>query len=212
MNTIAAIRKDYKLKSLNEIDIDADPFVQFQHWWDEAIASNIDEVNAMTLATVSNEGKPSARIVLLKGIDENGFHFYTNYESHKAKEMDANKNVALIFFWKELERQIRIEGTVTKLSEIESDVYFISRPTDSKIGAWSSPQSKIITDRTVLDKNVIDTKNNFEGKEITRPSFWGGYAVTPTLIEFWQGRSNRLHDRLQYSKKENSWAVERLAP
>ena len=212
MNTIADIRKDYKLKSLTENDIDVNPFVQFQHWWDEAVASNIDEVNAMTLATVSNEGKPSARIVLLKGIDENGFHFYTNYESHKAKEMDSNKNVALIFFWKELERQIRIEGTVTKLSDTESDSYFNSRPTDSKIGAWSSPQSKIIPDRDFLENQVLNTRNNFEGEEITRPPFWGGYAVTPSLIEFWQGRSNRLHDRLQYIKKENSWIIERLAP
>ena len=212
MNHIADIRKDYKLQSLSENDIVASPFEQFKKWWDEAIASEIDEVNAMTLATVSADGKPSARIVLLKGLNENGFQFYTNYESHKAKEMDSNKNVALIFFWKELERQIRIEGTVTKLSDTESDSYFNSRPTDSKIGAWSSPQSKIIPDRDFLENQVLNTRNNFEGEEITRPPFWGGYAVTPSLIEFWQGRSNRLHDRLQYSKKENSWIIERLAP
>jgi pyridoxamine 5'-phosphate oxidase len=212
MNNIADIRKDYKLKSLLEGDVAIDPLVQFNQWWDEALASNIDEVNAMTLATVGSDGKPSARIVLLKGIDKNGFHFFTNYESHKAKDMDANNNVALIIFWKELERQIRIEGTVTKLTEAESDAYYFSRPIDSQIGAWSSPQSNIINSRTILEENVAAFKNKFEAEKITRPDFWGGYAVQPTVIEFWQGRSNRLHDRLQYTKLDNDWKLERLAP
>ena len=212
MNNIADIRKEYKLQSLLENDVADNPFLQFQKWWDESIASNIDEVNAMTLATVGGDGKPSARIVLLKGLNENGFHFFTNYESHKAKEMEANENVAVIFFWKELERQIRIEGTVTKLSAAESDLYFLSRPIDSQIGAWSSPQSKIIADRKVLETEVKNTRNRFEGNPITRPPFWGGYNLTPTLIEFWQGRSNRLHDRLQYSKLNNIWKIDRLAP
>jgi pyridoxamine 5'-phosphate oxidase len=211
-NNIADIRKDYKLKSLLEADVSQDPFVQFNQWWEEAIASNIDEVNAMTLATVGSNGKPSARIVLLKGIDKNGFHFFTNYESHKAKDMDANNNVALIIFWKELERQIRIEGTAIKLTDAESDAYYFSRPLDSQIGAWSSPQSNVISSRTILDENVAAIKSKFETEKITRPDFWGGYTVQPSVIEFWQGRSNRLHDRLQYTKLENDWKLERLAP
>lgn len=212
MNNIADIRKDYKLKSLQESEVAADPFVQFSQWWEEAIASNIDEVNAMALATVGSNGKPSARIVLLKGIDKNGFHFFTNYESHKAKDIDANNKVALIIFWKELERQIRIEGTAMKLTEAESDTYYFSRPVDSQIGAWASPQSNVINSRTFLDENIVAIKNKFETEKITRPIFWGGYTVIPNVIEFWQGRSNRLHDRLQYSKVENTWKLERLAP
>jgi pyridoxamine 5'-phosphate oxidase len=212
MNNIADIRKDYKLRSLLEEDVAADPFVQFNQWWEEAIASNIDEVNAMTLATVGSDSKPSARIVLLKGIDKNGFHFFTNYESHKAKDMDANNNVALIIFWKELERQIRIEGIAEKLTEAESDAYYFSRPFDSQIGAWSSPQSNVINSRIILEENVVSFKNKFETEKITRPNFWGGYTVQPSVIEFWQGRSNRLHDRLQYTKLNNDWKLERLAP
>jgi pyridoxamine 5'-phosphate oxidase len=212
MNNIADIRKDYKLKSLLETDVAKDAFEQFNQWWNEALESNIDEVNAMTLATVDADGKPSARIVLLKGIDENGFHFFTNYESDKAKNIAANQNVAIIIFWKELERQIRIEGIATKLSDAESDTYYFSRPVDSQIGAWSSPQSNVITSRTILEENVEATKARFETEKITRPSFWGGYAVNPTSIEFWQGRSNRLHDRLKYTKQNTEWKIERLAP
>ncbi len=212
MNNIADIRKDYKLKSLQETDVANDPFVQFNQWWEEAIASNIDEVNAMTLATVGQDGKPSARIVLLKGINENGFHFFTNYESHKAKDIDANNNVALIIFWKELERQIRIEGIAQKLTETESDSYYYSRPIDSQIGAWASPQSNVISNRNILEENVEAIQDKFKKEKITRPNFWGGYTVKPSVIEFWQGRSNRLHDRLQYSKQEDSWKIERLAP
>ena len=212
MNNIADIRKDYKLQSLSEKDISPNPFDQFQKWWDDAIASNIDEVNAMTLATAGENGKPSARIVLLKGLNENGFHFYTNYESHKAKDMEANQHVALIFFWKELERQIRIEGTVSKLTNTESDAYYYSRPLESQIGAWASPQSKIITDRTALENEVENVKIKFMEEHLVRPTFWGGYNVAPSLIEFWQGRSNRLHDRLQYSKNGSTWNVDRLAP
>ena len=212
MNNIADIRKDYKLQSLSEKDISPNPFDQFQKWWDDAIASNIDEVNAMTLATVGENGKPSARIVLLKGLNENGFHFYTNYESHKAKDMEVNQHVALIFFWKELERQIRIEGTVSKLTNTESDAYFYSRPLESHIGAWASPQSKIITDRTALENEVENVKIKFMEEQLVRPTFWGGYIVAPSLIEFWQGRSNRLHDRLQFTKNGSTRNVDRLAP
>ena len=212
MNSIADIRKDYKLRSFLEAEAASNPFVQFTEWWNDALASNIDEVNAMTLATVNAAGKPSARIVLLKGMSEQGYEFYTNYESHKAKEMAANSNVALVFFWKELERQIRIEGTVRKASEDVSDIYFNSRPEESRIGAWSSPQSKIIPSRETLEKNVLDIKDKFEGKEITRPTFWGGYTVEPILFEFWQGRSNRLHDRIEYVQNETGWIKIRLAP
>lgn len=212
MNAIADIRKDYKLRSFLDADAAENPFVQFTGWWNDALASNIDEINAMTLATVSSNGKPSARIVLLKGITESGLEFYTNYESHKAKEMEANKNVALVFFWKELERQIRIEGTVEKAPDDVSDAYFESRPAESRIGAWSSPQSSIITSRSVLEENVTANKQKFEGREITRPAFWGGYIVTPVLFEYWQGRSNRLHDRIEYVKNENGWIKRRLAP
>ena len=212
MNSIADIRKDYKLRSFLEAEAASNPFVQFTEWWNDALASNIDEVNAMTLATVNAAGKPSARIVLLKGMSEEGYEFYTNYESHKAKEMAGNSNVALVFFWKELERQIRIEGTVKKAPEDVSDIYFNSRPAESRIGAWSSPQSKIITSREILEDNVIANKKRFEGKKIARPSFWGGYIVEPVLFEFWQGRSSRLHDRIEYIKNENEWIKRRLAP
>ena len=212
MNSIADIRKDYKLRSFTETDATENPYTQFTNWWDEAIASNIDEVNAMTLATVDEQGKPSARIVLLKGINENGFEFYTNYESHKAKEMTANNKVALVFFWKELERQIRIEGTVAKAPVATSDEYFMSRPVESRIGAWSSPQSSIIPSREILEENVEANKKKFENKEVTRPNFWGGYIVTPTLFEFWQGRSSRLHDRIEYVEDDGGWVKRRLAP
>ena len=212
MNSIADIRKDYKLRSFAENEAAANPFEQFTNWFNEAVESNIDEVNAMTLATVNPEGKPSARIVLLKGMTEAGYTFYTNYESHKAKEMAENINVALVFFWKELERQIRIEGIVKKAPEDVSNTYFNSRPEESRIGAWSSPQSAIIPSREILEKNVLDIKEKFEGKEISRPTFWGGYTVEPVLFEFWQGRSNRLHDRIEYVKNETGWIKRRLAP
>ena len=213
MHSIADIRKDYKLRSLDETDVVADPIKQFEKWWNEATHSNIEEVNAMTLATSTSAGRPSARIVLLKGFDEKGFVFFTNYNSHKAAEIAENAQVALVFFWKELERQVRIEGTVVKVSDTDSDTYFNSRPEGSKIGAWASPQSKIIVSREVIETNVEEIQKNFGGKEIERPDFWGGYVVKPLLIEFWQGRSSRLHDRLQYTRSENNtWKIERLAP
>lgn len=213
MNSIADIRKEYKLQTLNETEVDADPFNQFGKWWKEAISSNIDEVNAMTLATADVNAKPSARIVLLKGFDERGFVFFSNYHSHKAKEMESNAQVSLVLFWKELQRQIRIEGIVSKISEDESDAYFQSRPQGSKIGAWASPQSSIIASREIIEANVLEVEKNFAGKEIDRPPHWGGYVVEPALIEFWQGRISRLHDRIQYTIKETTgWEIKRLAP
>lgn len=209
---IADIRKDYKQHSLNEADVAADPFEQFGRWWNDAIAAEVEEVNAMTLATASKDGIPSARIVLLKGYDEQGFVFFTNYESTKGKELMANPNAALVFFWRELERQVRIEGRVEKVSSEESDEYFHSRPEGSRIGAWSSPQSAIITNRTIIETNVTQYSKRFEGHEIPRPEHWGGYRVIPKKFEFWQGRSSRLHDRFQYTKDQEQWLRNRLAP
>ncbi len=212
MNSIADIRQDYKLNSLSENEVAENPIDQFNKWWEDAMACKIEEVNAMTLATVNAMGSPSARIVLLKGISEEGFEFFTNYESHKAKDIKDNNKVALVFFWKELERQIRIEGEAKMCSEEKSDAYFNSRPEGSKIGAWSSPQSSIIPNRDILDKNVEVIKKQFDNKEINRPAFWGGYIVKPTKIEFWQGRSSRLHDRIEYTIENNIWITRRLAP
>jgi pyridoxamine 5'-phosphate oxidase len=210
---LSGIRKEYRLQSLMEKDIDADPVKQFEKWWQHANESNIDEVNAMTLATSTHEGKPSARIVLLKEIKEDGFVFFTNYESKKGKQLHENPFAALVFFWKELERQIRIEGKIVKLSEKESDDYFSKRPLESRIGAWSSPQSEVIKDRETLERNVADYTEKFQAQSIPRPANWGGFIVKPNLIEFWQGRPGRLHDRIQYlSNEKNLWIIERLAP
>ena len=213
MSSIADIRKDYQLQSLLESDIEKNPIDQFSTWWNQAVESQIEEVNAMTLATVDANHKPSARIVLLKEYDQNGFVFFTNYNSKKGLDMLINKNVALVFFWKELERQVRIEGTVEKVSEGVSDAYFNSRPEMSRIGAWASPQSTVIHSREILETNFQTYQTEFEKKEIIRPPHWGGYIVKPELIEFWQGRSSRLHDRMVYEKDGgNEWIINRLAP
>jgi pyridoxamine 5'-phosphate oxidase len=209
---IADIRRDYKLQSLLETDVANDPVSQFGKWWNEAINSKIDEVNAMTLATCTKQGFPSARIVLLKGYTNEGFIFYTNYQSHKGREIEQNPNVSLVFFWKELERQVRIEGTTGKISEEESNAYFSSRPEGSKIGAWASPQSRPIADRQWIEESYLKYSEQFKETEIRRPPHWGGYIVKPNIVEFWQGRSSRLHDRLQYTKQQNGWKIERLAP
>ncbi len=209
---VAAIRKDYRLQTLNEEDVADNAIEQFTRWWNEAVASDIDEVNAMTLATVEEDEMPSARIVLLKSFDERGFVFFTNYNSAKGKALAIQPKAALVFFWKELERQIRIQGNVEKVSDEESDQYFNSRPVGSRIGAWASPQSEVISNRHVLEDNVA--KLTTEMKEgIPRPHHWGGYRVNPIGIEFWQGRSNRLHDRIKYNlEAEGGWKKVRLAP
>ncbi len=196
---LAAIRKDYRLQSLSEKDVDANPIKQFEKWFQQALASGIEEPNAMTLATSTTDGKPSARIVLLKGIKDNGFVFFTNYESKKGKQIHDNPFAGIVFFWKELERQVTIQGEIKKVSEQESDEYFASRPVESRIGAWSSPQSQVIENREVLEKNVAYYSDKYQSQNIPRPSHWGGYILIPTLIEFWQGGAGRLHDRLQYS-------------
>ena len=210
---LSGIRKEYRLQSLMEKDVDVNPVKQFQKWWQHANESAIDEANAMTLATSTHEGKPSARIVLLKEIKEDGFVFFTNYESKKGKQLHDNPFAALVFFWKELERQIRIEGKIEKLSDKESDDYFAKRPLESRIGAWSSPQSEVIKDRETLEKNVAVYTEKFHAQSIPRPANWGGFILRPNLIEFWQGRPGRLHDRIQYVRNEkNLWITERLAP
>lgn len=210
---IADIRKDYQLRSLLETDVAKDPFIQFGRWWDDAVNSQVDEVNAMTLATASAAGLPDARIVLLKSFSEAGFVFFTNYHSHKGKELEENPQACLVFFWKELERQVRITGRVEKVSAQESDEYFNSRPAGSRIGAWASPQSCVIASREVIETNIAKMEAQFAGSEVTRPPHWGGYIVIPAVIEFWQGRASRLHDRLQYTRTaDGNWKTERLAP
>lgn len=215
LSSIADIRRDYMLKSFDESHAATNPFDQFKEWWDEATSAEIDEVNAMTLATVDVNRKPSARIVLLKGYTHDGFVFFTNYESAKGQELAANPNAAILFFWKELERQIRIEGTVEKISEADSDAYFHSRPAGSRIGAWVSPQSKVIPGRNFLEENYQRLMLQYpDENQVPRPPHWGGYIVKPESFEFWQGRSSRLHDRLRFTKNNQSsqWLRERLAP
>jgi pyridoxamine 5'-phosphate oxidase len=212
-STIADIRKDYKLQSLSEKDVAPNAIAQFNSWWQEAINSQIDEVNAMTLATASADGIPAARIVLLKGFDERGFVFFTNYESFKGMQLAENPRACLVFFWKELERQVRITGLVEKVSDAESDAYFNSRPEGSRIGAWASPQSQVIESREWLQEREKTYAKDFAGKPLKRPAHWGGYRVKPVTIEFWQGRPSRLHDRLLYTLEgNNEWKIERLAP
>jgi pyridoxamine 5'-phosphate oxidase len=209
---IAAIRKDY-LNGVLEIEaVHPDPIGQFRIWLHEAVSAGIDEPTAMFLATVGVDLQPSARIVLLKGVDEKGFDFYTNYQSRKGRQIGENPQVAATFFWKELERQVRIEGTVEKLPDAESDEYFKSRPAESRFSAAASPQSQVIPDRNYLIEKITGLKTKFSGDELQRPDSWGGYKLKPLRIEFWQGRENRLHDRLVYSFLSGEWKIERLAP
>ena len=210
---IADIRRDYSHRSLSENDVDANAIKQFEKWWVEAVNSKIEEVNAMTLATASLDGLPSARIVLLKEFSEKGFVFFTNYESYKAQQMAENPKACLVFFWKELERQVRITGLIEKVSGKQSDDYFQSRPESSRIGALASPQSRVIENRQWLDEKFNELVNKLEGTSFLRPLHWGGYIVKPVVVEFWQGRPSRLHDRIQYTLEESgNWKIERLAP
>ncbi len=208
---LADIRKDYKFAALSEADVAVDPIVQFEKWLNEAIAAELPEPNAMTVATADAAGKPSARIVLIKGVDARGFVFYTNYASRKGHDIDANPQAALLFHWTELERQVRIEGRVERVSMDESDAYYLSRPLGSRIGAWASPQSAVITSREALEM-AMSTLETSLGLAPPRPPHWGGLRVVPEAIEFWQGRSSRLHDRLRYVKTAEGWRLERLAP
>ena len=216
IQNIADLREDYRLKSLDFADVTSNPLNQFETWFQEALAAKILEPNAMVLATVADD-KPSARVVLLKGVTTEGFVFFTNYTSRKGIELTENPNAALCFNWLDLQRQIRIEGVAEKIAEADSDAYFQSRPFGSRIGAWASPQSQIIPNRAILEENLLELTNKYQNTEgsaeVPRPQHWGGYILLPTLIEFWQGRSSRLHDRIRYQKMENgTWEIVRLAP
>ncbi|KYC39770.1 pyridoxine 5'-phosphate oxidase [Scytonema hofmannii PCC 7110] len=210
---IADLRKDYTLQGLSETDVDPNPFIQFKRWFDQTIAAQLVEPNAVTLATTTREGKPSARMVLLKGFDERGFVFFTNYNSQKGQELAENPQASLVFWWAELERQIRISGRVEKISDAESDEYFYSRPLNSRLGAWASNQSEAIESRAVLEQRIQELQAKYQNQDVPRPQHWGGLRVIPVEIEFWQGRPNRLHDRLRYTRiNDGSWKIERLSP
>ncbi len=210
---IEQLRRDYTGEELDELRIDRDPFGQFQRWMEDALQAGVPDPHAMALSTVSPEGRPSARIVLLRGIDAGGFTFYTNYNSRKATEAGANQYVALTFFWHELDRQIRVEGKVSAIDEAESDKYFASRPRGSQIAAWASNQSEVVSGREELQRKYRQIEERFSGGPVPRPENWGGMKVEADAIEFWQGRPNRLHDRILYSlKTDDSWVIKRLAP
>jgi len=208
---IARLRQEYMRERLDESDAAPDPIAQFRKWFDDAVRGALPMVNAMTLASVSAAGKPSARIVLLKGVDERGFVFYTHYESRKGQELSANPRAALLFYWIELEREIRIEGTVERTTAAESDDYFGTRPLGSRLAAIASPQSTVLRDRGELEERYSKTVTRY-GDSPPRPANWGGYRVVPDALEFWQGRPNRLHDRLVYSKRADGWEIARLSP
>jgi pyridoxamine 5'-phosphate oxidase len=211
--SVADLRREYTFQGLSEMDVHPNPFEQFKTWFDQAVAAQLPEPNAMTIATVTSDGKPSARIVLLKDYDERGFVFYTNYKSHKGQQLVENPWGAIAFWWTELERQVRIEGCVEKVSPAESDAYFHSRPIGSQLGAWASNQSQVIESREVLEQQLQKLKEEYDNKEVPRPPHWGGFRVIPNEIEFWQGRPSRLHDRLLYQRSEDgSWKIQRLSP
>ena len=212
-SSIADLRQNYTLTGLLEAEINKDPIEQFNIWFEQALEADIIEPNAMTLATATSEGKPTARIVLLKGADARGFVFYTNYESQKGQQLIANPYAALVFLWDKLERQVRVEGQVIKLDRAESKAYFHSRPQASQLGAWASNQSKVIPNREVLEQKLADLEIQYKDETVPIPEYWGGFRVIPNRVEFWQGRPSRLHDRLVYDLEENgSWQINRLAP
>ncbi len=209
---VADLRKEYTRSGLSESDVNPEPVEQFRRWFEEALAADLHEPNAMIVATASPDGLPSARVVLLKGFDDRGFVFYTNYEGRKGRELEENPRAALLFYWGELERQVRIEGTASRVSEEESDAYYASRPRGSRLGALASEQSRVVGSREVLEGRIRTLEAEYEGRDVPRPAFWGGYRVEPEAMEFWQGRENRLHDRLVYRRGDGGWKMERLQP
>lgn len=211
MGRKSAKRISRVIRELHERDLDASPFEQLNVWLQEAVEAKVVEPTAMVLATVDGR-RPSARVVLLKAIDERGIVFFTNYQSRKAVELDANPNAALVFYWSPIGRQVRVEGTVSRVGRAETEAYFVTRPRMSQIGAWASHQSERLTDRATLDRSVEEFEAKFHGKDIPAPPFWGGFRLVPAVFEFWQSRDNRLHDRLRYSHSDNRWIIDRLSP
>ncbi len=213
MHKLDKIRKEYSKASLDISNVLTNPIDQFNKWFGEAMEAEVLEPNAMSLATVGSENRPSCRIVLLKGIEDDRFLFFTNYQSHKGKELENNPVCALTFFWPQVERQVRIEGSVTRVDDRKSEEYFQSRPLGAQIGAWSSPQSSVISGREILEERVKLIEKKYEGQSVLpKPHQWGGFQVEPSMIEFWQGRENRLHDRIEYRKVNGQWTMQRLAP
>ncbi len=212
-SSIADLRQNYTLAGLSQGDLDSDPIAQFNVWFQQALDADLLEPNAMTIATATPDGKPTARIVLLKGVDKRGFVFYTNYESQKGQQLIANPYAALVFLWDKLERQVRVEGKVVKLDREESEAYFHSRPKASQLGAWASDQSRVIPNREVLEQKLEDLQTQYKDETVPIPEHWGGFRVIPNRIEFWQGRPSRLHDRLVYNLQDDgNWQVRRLSP
>jgi pyridoxamine 5'-phosphate oxidase len=210
--SIAELRREYARARLDEKDVSRDPFAEFARWFTEAQTAAVEEPNAMTLATATPDGRPSARVVLLKGFDERGFVFFTDYRSRKGEELEANPHAALAFYWAEVERQVRIEGTVTRTSMEESELYYRTRPLGSRLGAWASHQSRTIASREALEADLREVEHRFNGPDVPLPSHWGGYRVSPLSFEFWQGRESRLHDRIRYLREGERWRIQRLSP
>ena len=209
---LASLRAEYQLAGLDEADLAPDPFTMFGRWFDAARSAGVLEPNAMVLSTASADGIPSARVVLLNGVTEHGFVFFTNYDSRKGRELGANPHCSLLFGWYELQRQVRIEGAASRIPRAETEEYFASRPRDSQIGAWASAQSAVVASRRDLETAYADAEERFDGADVPAPPHWGGYLVTPERVEFWQGRRSRMHDRLQYCREGAGWVTERLAP
>jgi pyridoxamine 5'-phosphate oxidase len=209
---LAALRREYGDSGLDHPDLETDPIVMFRHWLHDAVVAGLHEPNAMVVSTVSAQGHPSSRMVLLKGVDQRGLVFYTNYDSRKGDELSVNPNCALLFPWHALQRQVRVEGEATRVSEEESKAYFASRPRASQLGAWASPQSQVVASRDELDRRYAELDDRFSGLDVPLPENWGGYVVVPEVMEFWQGRRGRMHDRLVYRREGEGWATVRLAP